>query len=904
MSELRTLDHVVLDSENPWPGLHEFDERGKDFFNGRDQEISDLLRLVNDAPLTVLFGGSGLGKTSLLLAGLVPRLRQQNKLSVYVRLDPRDRSAPLVEQAAAALRAELAAHGVDHPPFPKSDSLWEYLHRSGFELWSKSNQLLTPVFVFDQFEEVFTLGRENAEAVRRLREDLADLVENRVPGPLARRFELATADSPPLEPQGRHFKVVFSFREDFLPEVESWRSEIPSLVRNRFRLLPMNGQQALAAVTKTGGRLVDDTIGQAIVSFVAAAHAGLHRSAPHAAAATGTVSTGETDDLAQATIEPALLSLVCTGLNERRKAAHKATIDQALLSGTGMEIVTEFYEGCVRDLPDRARRFIEDELITEGGFRNPYSREDAITQGYLSDKQLEALVKRRLLRVERHLGTDRIELIHDLLTTAVRTFRDQERARSQRELAAEKDRKYRLRMLITATGGIAALIVLSILASVFWLLWRNAEDALKARETAEAGRHQAEVQNEQMRALDEADKKRAHALTVASGKKYDEAIVLFSDSLSVYEKAGDVARMARALVGRGRIRALAGAHDLASQDLEQALDTARRAQSAEGEALALEAVASLRERSDGKDAAAPLYEQALAKYRTAGDSLSMARVLEWIATREETNREFDRAAEMYQSALDGYRVTGEMIGVTRVEQAITGVAVHREQWGFLVDLKRGSEFRMRGERVTVGRDAPDITNDLSLASRFVSRRHLVISHEGFQADDVRSLNGTTINADQLPYGMGIKLSDGAIISLANKEVLQFTTQRPTPPSPPPSTWAIFIDGSTRSYVYLTEPIYSVRLTSDGLRIEQGETRSALLKIRRSQHKSELFVAATEWSVVVVAKAGDYDYNKWYLPTGRWTGYDDLPARLVKPSTDRKEILEQGPAFQIVSMTRD
>src|SRR5262249_4960037 len=183
MSEAPALGQVVLDSENPWPGLHEFDERGKEFFNGRDQEITDLLRLVNDATLAVLFGASGLGKTSLLRAGLVPRLGEQNKLSVYVRLDLRDRSAPLVEQAAAAFRAQLTAHQVDHGPFAEGETLWEYLHRSDFELWSKRNQLLTPVFIFDQFEEVFTLGKENAQAVERLREDLADLVENRVPGP-------------------------------------------------------------------------------------------------------------------------------------------------------------------------------------------------------------------------------------------------------------------------------------------------------------------------------------------------------------------------------------------------------------------------------------------------------------------------------------------------------------------------------------------------------------------------------------------------------------------------------------------------------------------------------------------------------------------------------------------------
>ena len=65
------------------------------------------------------------------------------------------------------------------------ESLWSYLHRAGLELWSEQNQLLTPVFVFDQFEEVFTLGAENPAAVARLRIDLADLIENRLPAALA-----------------------------------------------------------------------------------------------------------------------------------------------------------------------------------------------------------------------------------------------------------------------------------------------------------------------------------------------------------------------------------------------------------------------------------------------------------------------------------------------------------------------------------------------------------------------------------------------------------------------------------------------------------------------------------------------------------------------------------------------
>jgi hypothetical protein len=181
---------------------------------------------------------------------------------------------------------------------------------------------------------------------------------------------------------------------------------------------------------------------------------------------------------------------------------------------------------------------------------------------------------------------------------------------------------------------------------------------------------------------------------------------------------------------------------------------------------------------------------------------------------------------------------------------------------------------------------------------------LVISHDEFRADDQRSANGTTVNAVQLPYGLGTKLSDGDIISLANKEVLQFRTQRETLPSVPPSTWAIFVDGSAKSYFYLTEPVYSVGLTSTGLRIEKGDTDHALLKIRHRQQKPELFAAVDEWSVVVITKQNDYNYQQSPLPKRQWSDLDDLPARLVKLSSDGRKILQQGPAFQVVTMTPD
>src|SRR5215813_15666307 len=127
------------DAQNPWPGLSAFDEAAQRFFHGRDDESTELLRLVGQAPLTVLFSKSGLSKTSLLQAGLFPRLRQQNILPVYARLDVRDRSAALLQQAAAALQAEISKHSVDATAPNASESLWEYLHGRDVQWWSPKN---------------------------------------------------------------------------------------------------------------------------------------------------------------------------------------------------------------------------------------------------------------------------------------------------------------------------------------------------------------------------------------------------------------------------------------------------------------------------------------------------------------------------------------------------------------------------------------------------------------------------------------------------------------------------------------------------------------------------------------------------------------------------------------------
>ncbi len=92
-----------IDKDNPWPGLSAFTEEAAFFFHGRDNEAIELYRLIKREPLTVLFGLSGLGKTSLLRAGVFPRLRRENFLPVYVRLSYVPGALDLVAQIKEAL---------------------------------------------------------------------------------------------------------------------------------------------------------------------------------------------------------------------------------------------------------------------------------------------------------------------------------------------------------------------------------------------------------------------------------------------------------------------------------------------------------------------------------------------------------------------------------------------------------------------------------------------------------------------------------------------------------------------------------------------------------------------------------------------------------------------------------
>ncbi|HUL96559.1 MAG TPA: hypothetical protein VLT89_11135 [Usitatibacter sp.] len=441
-------EHVaVVSAEHPWPGLMPFTEEAQAFFHGRDAEVAELLRLIKRETLTVLFGLSGLGKSSLLNAGLFPQLRREDFHPVYLRVDVLA-GQDLVEQALLAIEASCIAHRIEAPARREGDTLWEYFHRRDSDFWSARNRLVTPVLVLDQFEEVFTLGRSDDAIARRCREfieQVADLTEGRVPARVAARLEADPSGSSELDFGRRNCKVVMSFREDYLPDFEALRAAIPSIMRSRLRLTRMNGLQAREAVLKSGGHLVTEAVGDLIIRFVASPRS---------------YGADAADwDLERLEVEPALLSVVCRELNNKRIRMGRAQISSDLLEGGAQhEIIREFYEASLEGIDPRAREFIEDQLLTEAGYRDSYALDDALRLPGITRPEIDRLIARRLLRLDERSGVLRVELTHDVLTRVAKESRDLRQARVAERRAAEADaaRKRRTRRFAIAGGAVVA----------------------------------------------------------------------------------------------------------------------------------------------------------------------------------------------------------------------------------------------------------------------------------------------------------------------------------------------------------------------------------------------------------------------------------------------------------------
>ncbi|NJN93097.1 MAG: hypothetical protein HC875_02885 [Anaerolineales bacterium] len=121
-----------------------------ELFFGRQRAITELIRHLARDRLTILHAESGAGKSSLLQAGLMPRLLGQGHLPVYLRSDI---------SPSLAIKQAFVPDLADVPELHKI-SLPGFLRQVTAVLGLTTHLYL----LLDQFEEVYTLLNETERA--------------------------------------------------------------------------------------------------------------------------------------------------------------------------------------------------------------------------------------------------------------------------------------------------------------------------------------------------------------------------------------------------------------------------------------------------------------------------------------------------------------------------------------------------------------------------------------------------------------------------------------------------------------------------------------------------------------------------------------------------------------------
>lgn len=267
-----------------YPGLRPFSPEEQQYFFGRDEEIEAVCRLLDLDSLTILHGPSGMGKSSLINAGILPTLSKIRNWEVpyhvvpirFTNYDPELARMRREKQGLENLDSELikdpidrfktACLGKNHKweqiiPLPKT-SLWLSAKKMMVDLAVRPLRI---VFILDQFEELFSYPEKRVEefakqlgeiyhqvlpdSVRKglerkqIIEAESEVFQRSLPSPKV--AQLMARIEEPLDA-----KILISMRSDKLHYLERLKAYLPEMMLNSYELRPFDTQQAKRAIAE------------------------------------------------------------------------------------------------------------------------------------------------------------------------------------------------------------------------------------------------------------------------------------------------------------------------------------------------------------------------------------------------------------------------------------------------------------------------------------------------------------------------------------------------------------------------------------------------------------------------------------------------------------------------------
>lgn len=440
---------------SPYKGLAAFAERDHLFFFGRERDSEVVAANLMASRLTVLYGPSGVGKSSLLRAGVAQRLQALVPSGGGVEGGPV--VAVIDSWRDDPLGAVASAVGAP-ADVPLADALAERALVAGGELY----------LVLDQMEEYL-------------------LYHGRDGGPLA--LVLEDVLKRPVLP----VHVLLGVRDDALADLDALKRRLPGLFGNVLRLDHLTRAAArmaiegpLRAFAELGGPVVTATeeFVEAVLDQVAAGRI------DQGLSGRGLVGEGER----ARRVEAPYLQLVLERLWEIEGDRGSNTLRASTLEelGGAERIVEEHLERALTGLGDEERdlaALLFDHLVTPSGTKIAHATDDLARYGRVNRGRLEPVLgtldtARILRRVPgRSGGPPRYEIYHDVLAPAVLAWRTRHELESERAAARRRHRRLAL------VAALALVALAGTLALAAWALSQRHEaraqaDLARSRELA------------------------------------------------------------------------------------------------------------------------------------------------------------------------------------------------------------------------------------------------------------------------------------------------------------------------------------------------------------------------------------------------------------------------------------
>lgn len=222
----------------PYQGLYSFNEKNAPFFFGREQFTEQLVTAVNSQVMTAVVGSSGSGKSSVVFAGLIPQLRQEDRWSIN-SFRPKDDP---FQALAATLLPQLEPDSTVIDQLREINRFAEDIRCKKIELTTIIERILAHnantnkfLLVIDQFEEIYTLCPD-AET----RDAFLDI--------LLIAIERQKIQGNPT------FNLIITLRTDFLSQALTHREFADALQKADIKLGPMTRRELSRAIANPARR--------------------------------------------------------------------------------------------------------------------------------------------------------------------------------------------------------------------------------------------------------------------------------------------------------------------------------------------------------------------------------------------------------------------------------------------------------------------------------------------------------------------------------------------------------------------------------------------------------------------------------------------------------------------------